>query len=142
MAGERLRIEVDDPYLVALGRSLFVFSELEWNAVWCCDRLRPDYIQTVNQKTAGQIGGEFIDAVALMPASALRTRVSIAAEEFRRLVRIRNDIMHSQPCHAPTGEERLQRRGELWTFVELEEAADAFAVCSRELNELFRHWMA
>lgn len=33
MSDERLRIEVDEPYLLALGRALFVFSGLEWNAV-------------------------------------------------------------------------------------------------------------
>jgi len=141
MAGERLRIQVDDPYLLALGRALFVFSGLEWNAVWCCDRLVPAYVQTVDEKTAGQIAREFVDAAALMPEGALRDRVSLAAETYRRLVRTRNDIMHAQPCHAPTGEERLQRRGDLWTLKELEDAADAFAACSIELNDLFHHWM-
>ena len=36
MTGERHRIQVDDAYVAALGRAVFVFSVLELNAVYCC----------------------------------------------------------------------------------------------------------
>lgn len=141
MADERLRIVVDDAYLVALGRALFVFAGLEWNGVWCCERLRPGYVDTVDRKTAGAIASEFVDAAANVAPGEVTDRLVAAAADFRRLVIVRNDIMHAQPCHAPSGEERLQRRGELWTIEELEGAADQFAVCSIELNDLFNHWL-
>ena len=141
MADERLKIIVDDPYLLALGRTLFVFSGLEWNVVWCCERLRPGYIETVDRKTAGAIATEFVEGAANVGPGRVADRLRAAAADFRRLVVVRNDIMHAQPCHAPTGEERLQRRGELWTIEELERAADQFAICSIELNDLFHHWL-
>jgi len=141
MADERFRIAIDEPYLVALGRALFIFAELEWNAVWCAERLQAGYTNTVGTKTAGQVAADFDQLTRAMAAGCVAERTALAARDFRRLVGVRNDIMHAQPCHAPTGEERLVRRGEIWMIPELEAAADEFAACSIELNELFHHWL-
>ena len=76
--------------------------------VWCCERLRLGYIETVDRKTAGAIASEFVEGAANVGPGRVADRLMAAAADFRRLVVVRNDIMHAQPCHAPTGEERLQ----------------------------------
>jgi len=35
---------VDNIYLKALGRAVWAFALLEWNAVWCCELLEPNYM--------------------------------------------------------------------------------------------------
>lgn len=39
MANERLLIPQDADYFHALGLAIVAFARLEWNAVWCCERL-------------------------------------------------------------------------------------------------------
>ncbi len=139
MAGERLRIPVDDSYLAALGRCLFTFARTEWAAVWCGEKIAPGFLQAAGNKTAGQIGADFEGLAASLPQGSVYTRCLAAAKEFRRLVPLRNGIMHAQPCTAPTGEQRLTRRGNLWTIAELETAADEFAACDIELMDFFHN---
>jgi hypothetical protein len=141
MADERLRIFVDDPYLVALGRCLFVFAGLEWNAVWCGEKISPGFLDAARGKTAGSIAADLEPLAAALPAGTVQARCLAAAQEFRRLVRVRNGIMHAQPCHTRTGEDQLVREGAIWTIPELETAADEFASCSVTLNDLFHHWL-
>ena len=140
MADERLRIPVDDPYLTALGRCLFIFAELEWNAVWCGEKIAPGFLDAARAKTAGQIGADLEPRAAALSPGKVRTDCVQAAQEFRRLVGVRNGIMHAQPCHA-AGDERLVRDGNVWAIPALEEAADEFARCSIELNDLYHHWL-
>lgn len=141
MAGERVRITVDEPYLTALGQCLFIFAELEWNAVWCGERLANGFLGTADGKTAGAIGADLAPLVEALAFGGVRDRCIAAVSEFRRLVRVRNTIMHAQPCTAPLGEQRLTRDGALWSIEELNTAADEFATCSIELNDLFHHWL-
>jgi hypothetical protein len=141
MAEERLRLEIDEPYLVALGTCLFVFASLEWNVVWCGEKIAPGFLTASRQNTAGRIAADFEPLAARVVDGIVRTRCIAASQEFRRLVHVRNAIMHAQPCTAPSGEQRLVREENLWTVAELEAAADQFATCSIKLNDLFHHWM-
>lgn len=45
MKDDRLRVPVDHGYIEALGRAAYVFATLEWDAVWCCERMQSNYIQ-------------------------------------------------------------------------------------------------
>jgi hypothetical protein len=47
MKNDRLRFTLDNPYAVALGRAVFAFARLEWDAVWCCNKLEPGYIDNL-----------------------------------------------------------------------------------------------
>jgi hypothetical protein len=55
MKNDRLRIVVDDPYVMALGRATYVFAILEWNAVWCAERLDPGFIPGLTERQQGAL---------------------------------------------------------------------------------------
>ena len=40
MKDERLRVPIDDAYLHAAGLATICFARLEWNAAWCCEKMR------------------------------------------------------------------------------------------------------
>ena len=46
MKDDRLRIPVAADYAAAIGLAAYVFACLEWDAVWCCERIKPDYIRS------------------------------------------------------------------------------------------------
>ncbi|MBB5220395.1 hypothetical protein HNP73_000316 [Amaricoccus macauensis] len=144
MSGERHRIEVDDAYVMAIGRAVFVFSVLEWNAAFCCDRLEPGYLRTVEQKkrTAGGIAGDLLAQIQGLPAKDPRHACRDAAVRFDELVEVRNALMHGRPGTAEGGKQRLFRDGDDWTIAEIEEAADQFAACSIELGDLLHGVLA
>ncbi|MGE4372139.1 MAG: hypothetical protein AB7E29_04420 [Xanthobacter sp.] len=76
MTDERLRIPIDDPYLHALGLAIVAFARLEWNASYCCDRLEPGYIATIEprRKTAGKIASDLVKMVAALLTLSYRRR--------------------------------------------------------------------
>lgn len=136
MKGDRLRVPVDDRYVEALGRAAYVFATLEWNAVWCCERMRAGDIQSLGRKTAGDIAADLARFASRRPDPRHRDDISGPAREFKRLVLVRNGIMHGKPGTAPDGGQRLFRDGAPWTPEMLEDAADEFAACSALLNAL------
>ncbi len=134
MKSDRLRVPVDEPYILAIGRATYVFATMEWNAVWCCERMQRNYIGSLRRKTAGKIA---IDLVRLaMPINLGRDGCLGPAIEFLRLVEFRNGILHGKPGTSPTGEQRLFRDGIPWTSSMIDDAADQFADCSISLNLL------
>lgn len=91
--------------------------------------------------TAVKIAKTFLDLSRNMPRSSERDEVIKAAQEFARLVNVRNDILHGKPCTGPNGEPRLSGT-EVVGIIDLEEAADAFAATGIELNRLFYGFLA
>lgn len=144
MTGERFRIQVEDAYVAALGRAVFVFSILEWNAVYCCDRLKVGYLQTVERKkkTAGGIAGDLLAQLRRLPAEDPRRECWDAALRFEELVDVRNALMHGKPGTTEDGAQRLFHDGDDWTIEEIEEATDRFAACSIELNRVLHGVLA
>lgn len=134
--GDRNRIPVDDPYVMALGRATYVFATLEWNAVWCCERMQAGYIRGLGRKTAGIIAADFHRLSQRRPTEQARNACVPPAEEFKRLVVLRNGILHGKPGTAPGGEQRLFRDGAACSISDLENAADAFGMCGIALNAL------
>lgn len=134
--GSRYRIPVAPEYISALGLATYAFARLEWNVVWCCERLSEGIIHEFPDKTAGHIAQRFVDLVEKMPSGALAQNCAKEAQEFRSLVKVRNDLVHAKPATGQDGEQMLNRDGEWWTVQKIEAAADAFADCSLRLNAL------
>lgn len=136
MKDDRLSVPVQDDYILALGRATYVFATLEWNAIWCCERLKPGYINKLGRKTAGDIACDFMKRVLRIGDAKLKQAHTGPACEFKRLVAVRNGILHGKPGTAVDGEQRLFRDGVPWTPTMLENAADEFAACSMLLRAL------
>lgn len=138
MTDARLRVPVDDRYAHALGLASYAFACCEWQVVWCCEKIKPSSVNKIvaDEMTAGTIGRYFANIVRNMPNSKGRYELANAAEEFLGLVEIRNRIVHGKPCTAPSGEQRLSGDG-IIEIADLEDAADAFAVCGGTLNAIF-----
>lgn len=139
MKDDRLRVPVEPDYLVSIGRATFCFAGLEWNAVTCGGKLSPGFINTVAKMTAGKIADEIVEFGPLIKDEAKRTRYQAAVGEFKRLVKRRNDLVHSTPATTVDNEQRLFRFGKPWQPAEIDDLADEFTACSSELNELFHH---
>jgi len=136
MKDARLRVPVSDDYVVALGRATYVFATLEWNAVWCCERLKPGFINKLGKKTAGGIAGALIKYVSQISDEGMKQACVGPADEFKGLVSIRNGIMHGKPGTASDNAQRLFWNGAAWTVEMIDDAADKFAACSERLNTL------
>jgi hypothetical protein len=135
MKDDRLRVTVDEVYAEAIGRAAYVFAILEWNAIWCCERLEKNYLNTIDRKTAGMIADDFVRLVE-QASPQLQADCLKPAEEFKRLVWGRNAILHGKPGTAPGGEQRLFSGGKIWTPEMINDTADEFSVCSSSLNAL------
>lgn len=137
MKNDRFRVPMDDGYSEAVGRAVYVFSSAEWMAVHCCEKMKKDYLKKVAKKTAGQIAADLKELVQKLPMANTNSRCLNAASEFERLVKVRNDLIHSNPGTAPEGTQALFRYGNEWTIAKITDAADEFAACSIELNEIY-----
>jgi len=58
MKDDRLRVQMDSLYAEAIGRAVFVFSRLEWDAIWICEKVTPGYSNQLGVKTAGKIAND------------------------------------------------------------------------------------
>jgi hypothetical protein len=129
-------VPVEDPYVTELGRATYVFATLEWNAVWCAERLSPGYIGKTGKKTAGAIAKDLEAIVDRVIDPAVKAACEAPAKRFASLVVTRNGILHGKPGTAPDQSQRLFRNGSVWQLSDIEDAADAFAECSDSLNAL------
>lgn len=135
MADERLGVTADDRYLLALGRLAYVFATYEWNAVWCCEKLRPGYINKLGKKTAGIIATDIVTLAGRRPTHE-RLQIKPHALEFKRLVNRRNEALHGKPGTTEDGDQHLFSVGGELTITDLNTIADEFAVGSSALNAL------
>ncbi len=135
MKDERLRISVLPDYSSALGLAVYCFASLEWNAVWCCERIHPGSIEGLEDRTAGRVADTLLHLVKRLGGSDEQLELESAAAEFRFLVGTRNNLVHAKPGTAPDGSQGLFRHGDHWTIAELNAVADAFAACSIRLDE-------
>jgi hypothetical protein len=144
MTDERLRIPIDAPYLHALGLAMVAFARLEWNASYCCERLKPGYIATIEpqRKTAGKIARDLVEMVAALSDPVLQAAMAEPADELKALVEDRNGLLHGKPATASNGDQRLFRGGEEWSIPEVNKLADAFVRTSLKLNALLYRELA
>ncbi|MCG9745976.1 HEPN domain-containing protein [Shewanella sp. Isolate8] len=138
MKDDRLRCPVDTDYVTALGLAAYTFARLEWQVVWCMEKIIPQSIHKVvgNELTAGQIAKKFIDATRNMPKSSEREQLKLLSKQFSDLVELRNRIVHGKPCTSPNKQQRLSSNG-IIELIDLENAADDFSECANKLNSLF-----
>jgi hypothetical protein len=133
----RLRMTLDNDYSNALGRAVYVFATLEWNIVWCAERLQPGFLKKIRGLTAGQIGTAFISVVTSIHDNALQSEIMPLALRFQDLVRRRNSLLHGKPCTAQDGLQRLFAEAVgVFHLSDIHSMADDFASCSIELNRL------
>ncbi len=135
MTDERLRVPVHPDYASALGLAVYCFANLEWNAVWCCERIEPGSIDNLADRTAGRVADTLLHLIGGLGHSVDQSNLQAAATDFRFLVGTRNNLVHSKPGTAPSGEQALFRHGDPWTIAELEGVADAFTACSVRLDQ-------
>ena len=138
MKDDRLRVPVHAAYLAAIGMATYCFARLEWDAVYCGQKLSPGYVKTVAVKTAGMIAKDLTCFAKLITEPAKQARYQTAAGEFARLVKRRNDLMHATPATVGS-DQRLVRHSIPWQPNEIDDLADEFTACSMELNELHHH---
>jgi hypothetical protein len=134
MNDARRRIPVHPDYASALGLAIYCFASLEWNAVWCCERIEPGSIENLEERTAGRVADTLLHLVKRVADLDEKPALENAAADFRFLVGTRNNLVHAKPGTAPDGGQGLFRHGDHWTIAELEAVADAFAECSIKLN--------
>jgi len=137
MKDDRLRSPVKTDYVEALGRAAYTFASLEWQVVWCAEKIKPGSLERIvdEEMTAGRIAKNFIDLTRNMPKSSEREELKLYASKFMELVNIRNSIMHGKPCTGPSGDPRLSG-GAVIEISDLEKAADDFVECGGHLNSL------
>ena len=113
MSNDRLRIPPDPDYFHAIGLAVVAFARLEWNAVWCCYRLQPNYIETIEseRKTAGTIAKNLKYLFSRISDRDLREKAVPCADEFKALIADRNTLMHGKPGTTSNKEQRLFRHG-------------------------------
>ena len=129
-------VPLEESYATALGRAMFIFSRLEWQAVWCCEKINPGCIAPLSKRTAGGVSKALNSAIKAAPDAAKQS-LQDAAIRFGELVEERNGLAHGKPCTAPGGEQRLSRHGTIWTHDLIDKAADEFAVFGQTLNTIF-----
>ena len=84
MKDDRLRCPVEKEYVKAIGLAAYTFASLEWQVVWCMEKIKPESIHKVvgEEMTAGAIAKRFIDATRNMPKSKEREQLKALAQKF------------------------------------------------------------
>ena len=138
MANDRMRIPQDSAYFHAIGLAAVAFARLEWNAVWCCERLQAGYITTIEaeRKTAGRIGQDLLMLFSRVADVELSNRIQAYAVEFQKLVLDRNGLLHGKPGTASNGDQRLFRHGTVWTIEAINSFSDRCVTAGQPLNAL------
>jgi len=135
MKGDRFGIPVEAAYVEAVGRAAYIFARMEWDVAWCCERMRRNYLNTLKKKTAGIIANDFLALSNRRPLT-IKADCVFAAKEFKRLVLVRNRLLHAKPSTAPGGEQQLAHDGKHWTIAMIDDAADEFAAGAKLVNAL------
>lgn len=138
MSDDRLRIPCDPEYISALGLAALAFARLEWDAVWCCERLMPGYINTIEakKKTAGTIAKDMENLFLRVSDAHLASKIGSYATEFKDVVLERNGLLHGKPGTAQNGSQRLFRHGGEWTIEAVNRFSDRCVRAGEPLNAL------
>lgn len=141
---DRLRVPQDPEYFKAVGLAAIAFARLEWNAVWCCHRLQPNYIRTIEpaKKTAGTIGNDLKSLFLRISDRTLRERVVPYADEFKVLIIDRNALMHGKPGTTKIGDQRLFRNGNELSISMVDDFSDRCVIAGEQLSALLYNELA
>ena len=138
MSDDRLRIPQDPDYFRAFGLAAIAFSRLEWDAVWCCERLQSGYINKIERgkKTAGAIAEDLKKLFSRVSDPDFRLRILPYAIIFAEVTTCRNGLLHGKPGTSPNGDQRLFRHGVEWTIQAVNEFSDQCVRAGVPLNAL------
>ncbi len=135
MKDDHLRVSYETDYVAAIGIAMYTFARLEWDAVWCIEKMKPGSITVIADRTAGGIAKELVKLVAERGLTP-RDPFVIVAADFKNLVEVRNAIAHGKPASDSHGGQRLFRDGTPWTIETLNNASDSFTECQMRLNDI------
>lgn len=127
---------MENGYAEALGLATYMFARLEWNVVWCCERLEKGSVSELQELTAGVIRKRFGKLVLSVADDGLREQLVKAADVFNPLVDLRNDLIHGTPISDPEHGQCLYGKTGSWSITRINQAADAFAECAIIFNGL------
>lgn len=138
MSTDRLRIPQDPDYFHAIGLAAVAFARLEWDAVWCCERLQAGYIQTIeaDKKTAGRIAKDMQRLFSRVSDPVLRAKITPFATEFSDVVQERNGLLHGKPGTSENADQRLFRHGVEWSINDINLFSDRCVIAGGPLNAL------
>lgn len=138
MYSNKDRIPQDPECFRALGLAMVAFARLEWNAIWCCERLQPGYIETIEpkRKTAGIIANELKLLFSKISDQDLNTKAIPFSDDFIDIVLVRNALLHGKPGTAKDNSQRLFKNGKEWTIDAVNEFSDSCVRISMPLNSL------
>ena len=128
--------KVEPAYAEAIGRATYAFALMEWSAIWCCEALDDGYAERMHHTTAGEVGEDFERMARATGDPHLRNELVGAADEFRRLVRVRNALAHGKPGHDAEGRCILVNDGRPWILEGVLNAAHLFETCAGRLAAL------
>ena len=80
---------------------------------------------------------KFTELAATLPPSPENNELSAAADEFSKLAKRRNELLHVQPGSLGEGRQRVFRDGMPWEVTKIDDAADDFTECNDRLINLY-----
>lgn len=137
MTNERHRVPQDPEYFHTLGLARVCFARLEWEAVSCCKILDSDYIHISKgkSKAAGLVANDLKCLFSKVPNLKLHSKIIPFVDEFRKIVKARNDLMHAIPITSE-GDQRLDGDSDVWTIDGINAFSDRCTKIEVSLNRL------
>lgn len=134
MSDEGLSYRMENGYAEALGLAAYMFARLEWNVVYCCERMKEGSVSELKELTAGLVRKRFGKLILAVSDDDVRDQLIKAAEVFNPLVDLRNDLIHGTPVTHPEYGQCLKGKTGYWPITRINQAADAFAECAISFN--------
>jgi hypothetical protein len=124
--------------------AVLAYPEVQkFEALIGCEFLEPNYMHKPGRqgriRTSDHIADDLISRLTNPSDPRIGNDRLLAAQEFKRLVKVRNSIFHGQPGSTPTGEHRLFREGIPWTPETVDNAVAEFEACSHILRAYHDH---
>lgn len=136
MKDDRLRVPVEDAYLHAIGLAMFCFARLEWEAIYCCEKIAPGYLKNVSKKFAGEIAKDLAEKASSLPNQLIGEKLKDISEKYKNSVRHRNDLVHAKPASTSNNQQQLIRNGDFLSIEQINTWSDSFAALSISLNHI------
>jgi hypothetical protein len=108
------RIPVSEEYCSLLGRAVYSFAYYEWIVIHTIEHFAPgylrEYIDAANRPyTSGAVANRFIKTIneGATVGRDISKALNNEADRFKRLVQVRNRLIHAHPYTAAGGAQQL-----------------------------------
>jgi hypothetical protein len=136
---------VDPNYLRALGQAIFSFAVLEYRIIGIIEKLEPGYIDQyrASRMSALKIVGRLKTAVGKIPPTGEQLSDALLSlhEDFVRLAKARNDLLHANPATLQDGTQGLIRQHFeshiIWDIAAVDAATEAFEIAGDRASDIF-----